>query len=143
MRSIFWRGFEMSRSTAKTLRKTMIEAERRLWRALKKINISHTHFRRQVPIGSYVADFACHSARLVVEVDGGQHGQDRSAIHDSERTAFLETRGYKVIRFWNHEVMNDLQVVLETIHMKCRSAWAGNPHPKNASRFSTSPQRGG
>ena len=68
-------------------------------------------FRRQVPIGPYIADFLSAEARLIVEVDGGQHGAEA----DAERTVFLEAQGFKVIRFWNHEVLGNLNGVLETI----------------------------
>ena len=71
-----------------------------------------THFRRQVPIGNYVVDFACMAARLVVEVDRSQHGEGENLIRDRERTRWLEAQGYRVLRFWNNEVVHDSRGVL-------------------------------
>ncbi len=78
-------------------------------------------FRRQVPLGTYFVDFASHSARMIVEVDGGQHAVDRD--RDAVRTAFLNGEGYRVLRFWNHDVMQNIDGVLATI------AAALPPHP--------------
>jgi very-short-patch-repair endonuclease len=76
-----------------------------------------THFRRQVPIGPYVADFACMAARLIVEVDGSQHGSEAGTQKDAQRTQWLEQEGYRVLRFWNNEVMRNIKGVLEAIHV--------------------------
>ncbi len=76
-----------------------------------------THFRRQVPIGPYVADFACMAARVVIEVDGSQHGLRAEASRDAERTRWLEREGYRAIRFWNNEVTENIDSVLEAIHV--------------------------
>jgi very-short-patch-repair endonuclease len=70
-------------------------------------------FRRQVPIGRYIADFVCHEARLMVEIDGGQH--DRSSPREAERTGFLQNQGYRILRFWNDEVLANLDGVHQTI----------------------------
>ena len=70
-------------------------------------------FRRQVPIGGYIADFVCHEARLIVEIDGGQH--DRSSPREAERSGFLQDQGYRILRFWNNEVLANLGGVHETI----------------------------
>jgi very-short-patch-repair endonuclease len=102
-------------SRARALRREATPAERRLWAQLKQIDISGSHFRRQAPIGPYFADFACHRTRLVVEVDGEQHGFDAGRRHDSVRTRFLEAQGYRVLRFWNAEVVDNLDGVVETI----------------------------
>ena len=75
-----------------------------------------THFRRQVPIGPYIADFACMAARLIVEVDGSQHGHDAGMQKDAKRTQWLEQQGYRVLRFWNNEVTRNIKGVLEAIH---------------------------
>ena len=103
------------RATAKRLRSTMTEAEAKLWRHLDRVPLQGTHFRRQVPIGRYFADFACHQIGLVIELDGYQHAEDEARRYDAERTAFLEANGYQVLRFWNHEVLEALDEVLETI----------------------------
>jgi len=72
-------------------------------------------FRRQVPIGRYFADFACHQIGLIIELDGSQHGEDAARRYDAERTAYLESQGYHVVRFWNAEVMDEIEAVLDTI----------------------------
>jgi very-short-patch-repair endonuclease len=73
------------------------------------------HFRRQAPIGPYVADFCCVASKLIIEVDGNQHGYDINAAHDEHRTSYLKNHGFRVIRFTNREVMTAIEVVLETI----------------------------
>jgi len=97
---------------ARRLRRDMTEAERKLWSRLRSGQLG-VKFRRQVPIDRYIADFACIEARLVVEVDGGQHNIDIAS--DRARTAVLETAGYLVIRFWNYEVLKDIDGVVERI----------------------------
>jgi very-short-patch-repair endonuclease len=87
----------------------MTEAERRVWRILRSQQIQGFKFRRQVPIGRYIADFACHEARIIVEVDGGQH--DPSSPHEAERSAVLRSEGYRVLRFWNNDVLANLDGV--------------------------------
>jgi len=84
----------------------MTAAERRIWQILRSQQMQGYKFRRQVPIGRYIADFACHEARIIVEVDGGQH--DRSSPQEAERSAFLQNEGYRVLRFWNNEVLANL-----------------------------------
>ena len=74
------------------------------------------HFRRQFPVGNYVVDFCAPRKKLVIEVDGSQHLDQRD--YDTERTAFLESQGYRVLRFWNHEVLNDLNAVLLAIYQQ-------------------------
>jgi very-short-patch-repair endonuclease len=92
---------------ARALRLNMTDAERKLWQALRSRQIDGYKFRRQVPIGRFIADFACHAARLVVEIDGGQHDPD--SRRESERTAFIEAEGYRVLRFWNHDVLANVE----------------------------------
>ncbi|THV23228.1 endonuclease domain-containing protein [Peteryoungia ipomoeae] len=108
------------RETARRLRATSTDAERKLWRHLWRIPIHGTHFRRQVPIGPYFADFACHQIGLVIELDGSQHGTKEGLSRDERRTAFLEQQGYKIIRFWNQEVLLELDAVLDTIYAVVR-----------------------
>lgn len=90
-------------------------AERRLWGALTALDLASGHFRRQVPIGPYFADFAHHGVRLVVELDGDQHGHLPAQARDAARTTHLEQRGYRVLRFWNHEALGNLDGVVSTI----------------------------
>ncbi len=87
-------------------------AERRLWRALRDRQPGGAKFRRQVPLAHYIADFVCFNARLIIEVDGGQHAESHG---DSARTKVLATQGYRVLRFWNNEVMENLGGVLAAI----------------------------
>src|ERR1700730_13069355 len=90
-----------ARVRSRTLRQNMTEAERRLWQILRSHQMTGYKFRRQVPIGRYIADFVCHEARLIVEIDGGQH--DRSSPQEAERSGFLEKEGYRILRFCNNE----------------------------------------
>src|SRR5207245_8153996 len=98
---------------ARSLRRNMTEAECRIWQMLRLRRIDGYKFRRQVPLGRYVADFACHEARLIVEIDGGQH--DRSSPLEAERTLFLQAEGYRVLRFWNNEVLQNLDGVRDVL----------------------------
>ncbi|WP_372422312.1 endonuclease domain-containing protein [Salinarimonas chemoclinalis] len=100
---------------ARALRKRLTRQEAALWVRLRRLRPAGFGFRRQVPIGPYVVDFACLKARLVVEVDGGQHGLDAHAARDAVRDARLAERGFRVARFWNHQVDRDLDVVMDTI----------------------------
>jgi len=98
---------------AKQLRRSMTDAERRVWYHLRAGRLMGAKFRRQVPIGPYVTDFVCHERRLVVELDGSQHLALRDA--DSVRTRYLESRGYSVLRFWNDDALLRTDLVLEEI----------------------------
>ena len=91
---------------ARELRRNQTDAERRLWGMLCNRQIGGFKFRRQVPIDRYFADFACVEARLIVELDGGQHGGQQEA-YDAERTRVLEACGWRVVRFWNHQLLED------------------------------------
>jgi very-short-patch-repair endonuclease len=95
------------------LRRNQTEPEKKLWAHLRSGGFSDLRFRRQFPIGNFIADFACLKARLVIELDGAQH-LDRTA-QDSFCTKLIEQRGYKVIRFWDSEVLTDVAGVLERI----------------------------
>ena len=91
----------------------MTDAECVLWRQLRKRQILGFKFRRQHPLGRYIVDFACPDARLVIEIDGGQHIEQHK--YDKARTDWLSTQGYKVLRFWNNEIQENLDGVTETI----------------------------
>src|ERR1700722_15002068 len=95
------------RATARRLRAKATETEILLWKRLRTIETEGTHFRRQVPIGPYVADFACMAARLVIELDGSQHGHGDIRERDDKRTRWLEAEGYRVLRFWNNDLSNN------------------------------------
>ena len=97
---------------ARRLRRAATEAEKEMWAALRELPSEH-RFRRQHPIGSHVVDFACPGRKLAIELDGGQHAQQ--AQEDAARTLEIARRGYRVIRFWNNDVMHNLAGVLEII----------------------------
>ena len=104
---------EGAHQRARTLRREMTEAERRLWRILRSRQTDGRRFRRQVPIGRFIADFVCHEARLIVEMDGGQH--DPSSERERSRTRFLEGEGYRLLRFWNNEAVDNPERVRSVI----------------------------
>ena len=97
---------------ARSLRKAMTPEEKIIWCALRE-GFPEAKFRRQVPFGAYFADFASHAAKLIIELDGGQHAQAKA--YDDARTAFLHSEGYRVIRFWNNDVNDHLDGVLAQI----------------------------
>ncbi|MEA2870994.1 MAG: hypothetical protein QOH67_970, partial [Hyphomicrobiales bacterium] len=104
------------RATARRLRANSTAAEVLLWRELRKFETKGTHFRRQVPIGPYVADFACMASRLVIEVDGSQHGEEPNRSRDEKRSRWLESEGYRVLRFWNDDISRNPTGGLEVIY---------------------------
>lgn len=97
---------------ARELRKALTPAERKLWAYLRGDKLG-VNFRRQHAIGPYIADFCAPRKKLIIEVDGGQHLEQ--AEYDAERTKFLESQGYRVIRFWNNDVMKDIDSVMRAI----------------------------
>lgn len=111
---------------ARSLRTNATDAERILWTALRNFKRGGVHFRRQAPIGRYVVDFVCHRAKLIVELDGSQHGTDKAMAYDAERTAFLNSRGYRVMRFWNAEIFENLHGVCDAIFAIAKES---SPHP--------------
>lgn len=98
---------------AREMRKNPTTAERALWNVLRKKNLEGYKFRRQHPIGNYIVDFYCPMKKLAIEVDGGQHSEQEE--QDAERTAFFELKGCRVIRFWNKEVLENIQGVVDRI----------------------------
>jgi len=114
---------EAATNRAKALRSNMTDAEMLLWRYLRAKRFG-VKFTRQMPIGPYIADFMARQARLIIEVDGGQH----TAGRDEKRTAFLEREGYRVIRFWNNDVLGNIEGVMERIGEALRET----PLPKGA-----------
>ena len=103
------------RGFALTMRKTMTEAELRLWTGLRGRALEGLKFRRQVPIGPFIVDFFCPAHRLIVEIDGGQHFEDEGIEADARRTAWLQALGYCVLRFTNPDVLTNLEGVCQTI----------------------------
>lgn len=103
----------MKSEHARELRKHLTEAEQRLWLRLKRRQVAGMKFRRQQPIGPFVVDFVCFERKLIIEVDGGQHAEQVS--YDAERSRWFEAQGYRVLRFWNNEVLADTDTVAEVI----------------------------
>ena len=97
---------------ARELRNNATDAEQRLWLHLRSSRFEGAKFTRQFPIGDFIADFACRSLRLAIELDGGQHSESPT---DVNRTRIIEAHGYRVIRFWNNEVLGNLDGVLTAI----------------------------
>jgi len=110
-----WRVSSKLRANARALRKNSTDAERLLWSELRDHRLNGAAFRRQVPIGNFIADFVCHAAKLVIELDGGQHFSDQAERKDAGRAAQIEAKGFQVLRFSNHDVMTNRTGVVETI----------------------------
>ena len=108
----------MVSKTARFLRKNLTEAEQKLWSRLRRKQLHGFRFRRQRPIGPYIVDFVCLEASLIIEVDGGQHAEQISK--DEVRTRFLEKEGFRVIRFWNNDVLANTDGVLDTMDVHDR-----------------------
>lgn len=104
---------------ARSLRRKSTDVEARVWARLRNRQIEGAKFVRQLPIGPYVADFVCRAARLAIELDGGQHADSAA---DAERTRVIEAYGYVVLRFWNNDVVENLDGVLEEIRRTLRLA---------------------
>ncbi|WP_028313746.1 endonuclease domain-containing protein [Desulfatibacillum aliphaticivorans] len=109
-----------SMERAKALRSNMTEAEKKLWQRLRKRQVQGCKFRRQFSIGAYIVDFVCLEKRLIVELDGGQHKQQAS--YDSFRTAWLEANNFCILRFWNNQVMQNTDEVVQAIFNKLSQA---------------------
>ena len=103
------------RSKAKSMRRAMTGAELKLWNELRAHRLMGLPFRRQYPVAGYIIDFACPKFRLAVEVDGAQHGDAENAAADAKRTARLEQDGWTVLRFWNDDVLRDIDAVCQHI----------------------------
>ncbi|MGB9189951.1 MULTISPECIES: endonuclease domain-containing protein [unclassified Acinetobacter] len=104
---------------AKSMRHTATDAEHILWQLLRAKRFMDLKFRRQHVIEPYIVDFYCHEIGLVVELDGSQHGTDDAIEYDAERTKFLEALGLTVVRYWNHDVLARMNVVLEDLWNVC------------------------
>ncbi|MEO9340103.1 DUF559 domain-containing protein [Mesorhizobium sp. SB112] len=100
------------RRFARTLRRELTEAEGKLWQELRSRRLDGIKFRRQAPVGRFVADFLCADAMLIIEIDGSQHAD---SVYDRERDAELKARGFRVLRFWNDDVLREMNSVCDTI----------------------------
>ena len=107
---------KIAAARAKRLRRDSTDAERALWRHLRNKRLLGYKFRRQAPIGRYIVDFVCFSQNLIVELDGGQHLTQRD--YDAKRTEWLQSRGFRVLRFWDNEALGDADSVLERIMLE-------------------------
>lgn len=102
---------------ARTLRRDLTPAERRMWHMLRSAQLEGLKFRRQHPVGPFIADFACLAIKLVVEIDGGQHNE---SISDAGRDAYMQAHGWNILRFWNNDVLKNTQGVLISIIRVCK-----------------------
>ena len=110
------------RLNARELRNNMTNQERKLWAILKNKNFYGFKFRRQYPIGSYIADFICCSEKIVIEIDGGQHNSLENIEYDKQRTCYLESKGYKIIRFWNNDINDNISGVYKKLQQEFKVA---------------------
>jgi very-short-patch-repair endonuclease len=106
------------KKSARKLRQQQTDAEKKLWRFLRSREFQGIKFRRQQPLGSYIADFCSHQAMLIIELDGSQHALNREK--DAKRTQYLKKAGFQVLRFWDNEVLVNTQSVLEIIRQNIK-----------------------
>ena len=123
----------MSRQRARSLRKRLTDAERLLWRHLRDRELDGWKFRRQYQVGAFIVDFICLEKNLVVEVDGGPHAENEES--DIHRSAYLNKMGYRVLRFWNNEVMQETDGVLEAILAILANTDQNSPSPPPSPPF--------
>ncbi len=119
---------ETNRERAKALRKRMTDAEQLFWRHLRNRELDGWKFRRQHPVGPFIVDFACPEKMVIIEVDGGQHDENKEL--DVQRSAYLNKMGYRVCRFWNNEVMQETEAVLESIFAILANEKQNSPSPQ-------------
>jgi len=124
----------LATARSRALRRNQTDAEARLWHHLRDRRLAGCKFRRQVPLGPYFADFACAEKCLIIELDGGQHAE--LAARDAQRSAYLQQRGFTVLRFWNDQVLRETDAVLEEIlrHLDGETAPHPNPLPASGER---------
>jgi len=114
---------------AKNLRKRITDTERLLWQNLRAKRFLGLKFRRQEPIGAYIVDFVCFEKKVIIELDGGQHALRAEMENDSRRNHWFDSQGYTVLRFWDNEVLENMQGVLEVIWKNCSNHPPLNPLP--------------
>ena len=118
----------MTRQLARVLRKRMTDAERLLWRHLRNRELGGWKFRRQYPVGPFIVDFICVEKNVVIEVDGGQHAENEEL--DRQRSAYLNKMGYRVLRFWNNQVLQETEAVLTAIFAILANDKQNSPSPQ-------------
>lgn len=116
---------------ARELRRNQTDAERLMWRLLRGRQMGGFKFRRQKPIGAYILDFYCPQKKLAIELDGGGHAEKEQALYDAQRSAYLKKAGIQVLRFWNHQVLQETEAVLQKIWNTLHRP--PSPHPSPAS----------
>lgn len=104
---------------ARKLRKNQTPQEYKLWQMLRNHKFHNLEFKRQYPMGDYIVDFICREKKLIIEIDGGQHNTDENIEYDAKRTEYLKSRGYKVIRFWNNDIDNNIEGVFIRLEEFC------------------------
>jgi very-short-patch-repair endonuclease len=120
------------RTRARELRNNATDAERALWRQLRLWQLEGFKFRRQQPLGRFIVDFVCLEKRVVIELDGGQHAEQKE--YDAERDAWLRAEGFKVLRFWNNEVLKSIEVIKEEILKTLNNTPYLSPPPQGGRR---------
>ena len=118
---------EKLQKKARILRKNMTDAERAIWKSVRNRQLGGFKFRRQKPIGPFIVDFVCIEKKMVIEIDGGQHALNTA--HDVKRSEFLRNRGYKILRFWNSDVLKEKNAVLEEILSNLKGSPSPRPSP--------------
>ncbi|MFV1983533.1 MAG: endonuclease domain-containing protein [Thiohalomonadales bacterium] len=121
------RGLKILTTRARDLRKNSTDAEQLLWKHLRGRRLEGFKFKRQLVIEPYIVDFVCLDVKLIVEADGGQHSEQ--IVYDNKRTTRLEYLGYRVLRFWNNDILNETQSVLETIRLALIEVPSPQPSP--------------
>ncbi|HUO92747.1 MAG TPA: endonuclease domain-containing protein [Rhizomicrobium sp.] len=124
-------AFLSKHAFARRLRRHQTDVERKLWYALRDRRLARFKFRRQQPIGPYIADFFCSDAKLIVELDGDQHGEIENRRKDEMRTGFLEAHGYKMLRFGNRDLIEDMESVIEAIFVAADDRRRRTPQPQS------------
>jgi very-short-patch-repair endonuclease len=124
-----WQVPTKLRVRSRVLRRNMTAAERIIWYGVRAHRLNGASFRQQAPIGPFIVDFVCHDARVIVEIDGGQHFEAEHECRDARRDAFLASKGYRVLRFSNHDVMTNRSAVLEAIAEAVLGASPSPPSP--------------
>ena len=121
------RGSNKLTTYARTLRKQSTDAERLLWKHLRNRRMEGHKFKRQITIEPYIVDFVCLEKKLIIEADGGQHTEQKT--YDAQRSSRLQAMGYRVLRFWNHEILNETECVLEKIRTELINTPSSWPSP--------------
>ena len=138
-----WRVDDKMRERSRALRQELTPAERVIWYALRAHRLGGAGFRRQTPIGPYIIDFVSHTKKIVIEIDGGQHFEAAQAARDAKRDAFLTSRGFRVLRFSNHDVMTNRSGVLEVVVAALEDHTGAMPNRESATPSLPSPASGG